>query len=114
VNGGSSTPPPPPPPPPSSGCSAAYSVVSSWPGGYQAQVVVTNTGSGTLNGWQLGWKFPGNEDITNLWNGTYTQSGTQVTVNNASYDGALAPGATATVGFTANGSGSPAPSISCS
>jgi cellulase/cellobiase CelA1 len=115
VNGGSSTPPPPPPPPPpSSGCSAAYSVVSSWPGGYQAQVVVTNTGSGTLNGWQLGWEFPGSEDITNLWNGTYTQSGAQVTVDNASYDGSLAPGATATVGFTANGSGSPAPGISCS
>jgi cellulose 1,4-beta-cellobiosidase len=113
VNGGSSTTPP-PPPPPSSGCSAVYSLVGSWPGGYQAQVVVTNTGSGTLNGWQLGWEFPGSEDITNLWNGTYTQSGTQVTVNNASYDGALAPGATATVGFTANGSGTPAPSISCS
>jgi cellulose 1,4-beta-cellobiosidase len=114
VNGGSSTPPPPPPPPPSSGCSAAYSVLNSWSGGYQAQVVVTNTGSGTLNGWQLGWEFPGNEDITDLWNGTYTQSGTQVTVNNASYDGSLAPGATATVGFIANGSGSPAPGVSCS
>jgi cellulase/cellobiase CelA1 len=115
LNGGSSTPPPPPPPPPpSSGCSAAYSVVNSWSGGYQAQVVVTNTGSASLNGWQLGWQFPGSEDITNLWNGTYTQSGTQVTVDNASYDGSLAPGATATVGFTANGSGSPAPSISCS
>ena len=111
VNGGSSTP---PPPPPSSGCSAAYSVVNSWSGGYQAQVVVTNTGSGTLNGWQLGWKFPGSQDITNLWNGTYAQSGAQVTVTNASYDGSLAPGATATVGFTASGSGSPAPSISCS
>ena len=45
VNGGSST--PPPPPPPSSGCSAAYSVVNSWPGGSGAKVAVTNTGSGT-------------------------------------------------------------------
>ena len=111
VNGGSSAP---PPPPPSSGCSAAYSVVNSWSGGYQAQVVVTNTGSGTLNGWQLEWAFPGSEDITNLWNGTCTQSGAQVTVSNASYDGSLAPGATATVGFTANGSGTPAPGASCS
>jgi cellulase/cellobiase CelA1 len=113
-NGGGGTTPPPPPPPPSSGCSAAYSVVNSWSGGYQAQVVVTNTGSGTLSGWQLGWTFPGSQDITNLWNGVYTQSGTQVTVGNASYDGTLAPGATATVGFTANGSASPAPGVSCS
>ncbi|HEX4832458.1 MAG TPA: cellulose binding domain-containing protein [Trebonia sp.] len=113
-NGGSSTPPPPPPPPPSSGCSAAYSVTGSWSGGYQAQVVVTNTGSGTKNGWHLGWTFPGGQSITNLWNGSYTQSGSQVTVTNASYDGSLAPGATATVGFTANGSATPAPAVSCS
>jgi len=112
-NGGGGTTPP-PPPPPSSGCSAAYSVVNSWSGGYQAQVVVTNTGSSTLSDWRLGWTFPGNQDITNLWNGVYTQSGAQVTVANASYDGTLAPGATATVGFTANGSGSPAPSVTCS
>jgi endo-1,4-beta-xylanase len=37
-----------------------------------------------------------------------------VTVTNASYDGTLAPGATTTVGFTANGASTPAPSaVSC-
>jgi len=96
-------------------CSAAYSVTGSWPGGFQGQVVVTNTGSAPLTGWQLGWTFPGGQAISNLWNGSYTQSGGQVTVTNASYDGSLAPGATATVGFTATYSGSnTAPSgVSC-
>jgi cellulose 1,4-beta-cellobiosidase len=96
-------------------CSAAYSVTGSWPGGFQGQVVVRNTGSATLNGWQLGWTFPGSQAISNLWNGSYAQSGGKVTVTNASYDGTLAPGASATVGFTATyaGSNTAPSSVSC-
>jgi Glycosyl hydrolase family 12/Cellulose binding domain len=106
----------PTPTPSSSGaCSGTYSVVSSWAGGFQGQVAVTNTGSATLSSWQLGWTFPGNQAINNLWNGSYTQSGGKVTVTNESYNGTLAPGASTTVGFTATYSGSnTAPSgVSC-
>ena len=96
-------------------CSAAYSVVGSWPGGFEGQVVVTNTGSAPLNGWQLGWAFPGSQAINDLWDGSDTQSGSTVTVANESYNGALAPGASTTVGFTATYSGAnTAPSsVSC-
>ena len=108
------TPPPTSPPPSgSTACTGTYSVVSSWPGGYQAQVVVKNTGSGTLNSWQLGFPFPSGNTISSLWNGTYTLSGGTLTVTNASYDGTLAPGATATVGFTATGSNSTPSSVTC-
>jgi cellulose 1,4-beta-cellobiosidase len=111
VNG--SSPSPTPSPTPGTGaCSGTYSVTNSWDGGFQAQVVVKNTGSGTLNSWQLGWTFPGSQDITNLWDGTYAQSGTGVTVKNTSYDGTLAPGASTTIGFTANGA-SASPSVTC-
>jgi len=110
------TTPPPTTPPPTGGtgaCTGTYSITGSWQGGFQAQVVVKNTGSATKNGWRLNWTFPGNQAINNLWAGSYTQSGTSVTVTNASYDGTLAPGATATVGFTATGtSGSPS-SVAC-
>ena len=76
--------------------------------------MVKNTGSATKNGWRLSWGFPGNQAINNLWGGSYTQSGTSVTVTNASYDGTLASGATTTVGFTATGTmGSPS-SVTCS
>lgn len=107
------------PSPSSSGagaCSAAYSVAGSWPGGLEGQVVVTNTGPAKLNGWQLGWTFPGSQVINNLWSGSYIQSGGNVTVTSESYDGALAPGASTTIGFTATYSGSnTAPSsVSCS
>jgi hypothetical protein len=106
-------PPTSPPPTGSAACTGTYSLVNSWPGGYQAQVVVKNTGSGTLNSWQLSWAFPSGNTISSLWNGTYTLSGGTVTVTNASYDGSLAPGATATVGFTATGSNSTPSSVTC-
>jgi cellulase/cellobiase CelA1 len=63
-------------------------------------VVVKNTGSAALNGWTIGWTFPGDQKINDLWNGSYTQSGQAVTVANASYNGTVAPGGTVTVGFT--------------
>lgn len=103
VSGGSGTPSPSPSPTPSPGtaaCSAAYAQTGSWPGGFQAQVTVTNTGSSPINGWKLAWTFPGDQKITNLWNGTVAQSGAQVTVTNASYNAALPPGGSATIGFT--------------
>ena len=48
-----------------------------------------------------------------MWNGSYSQSGATVTVSNASYDGSLASGATATVGFIATGTSASPSSVSC-
>ena len=91
-------------------------MVSSWPGGFQGQVVVRNTGSAALTGWRLGWTFPGDQQITNLWNGSYTQTAAVVAVTSASYDSSIPAGGTATVGFTASYSGiNAAPAtVSCS
>ena len=77
--------------------------------------MVRNTGSSALNGWSIGWALPSGETITNLWNGTLSQSGQAVTVTNASYNAAVPAGGTVTVGFTANttnSSNSPI-SVSC-
>ena len=80
-------------------CTATYSIVSSWSGGFQGQVTVT-AGSSALSGWKVSWAYPGDQQISNMWNASYTQSGEAVTANNASYDGTLAAGASATFGFT--------------
>jgi cellulose 1,4-beta-cellobiosidase len=106
--GGSSTTPAP--------CTATYSVVNSWGGGFQAQVVVKDTGTSPKNGWKLAWNFPGNQQIINLWNGVYTQSGQAVTVTNQSYNAAIPAGGSLTVGFTANvtGTNNAPASITCS
>jgi cellulase/cellobiase CelA1 len=81
-----------------SGCKVDYSVTSQWSGGFGASVSVTNLGD-PLTSWQVGWTFASGQTITQLWNGSYTQSGTQVTVTNASYNGSLATGASTSFGF---------------
>jgi endoglucanase len=81
-------------------CSAAYSLTNSWPGGFQAQIVLTNTGSSAISPWTLTWTFPGDQKISSLWGASYTQSGEQVTTTAESYNATIAPSGTVTIGFT--------------
>jgi cellulase/cellobiase CelA1 len=90
-----------------SGCTAAYAITGSWPGGFQGQVTVT-AGASALSAWKVGWTFPAAETINNLWKGSYTQSGQGVSVSNANYNGSLGAGASTTFGFTATDTGSDA------
>ncbi|MEU8345513.1 lytic polysaccharide monooxygenase auxiliary activity family 9 protein [Actinomadura meyerae] len=87
-------------------CSAEYTSTNSWGGGYQGEIKVTNTGTLPLNGWMAHFTFANGETVGSLWNGTYTQSGPDVTVKNESWNGSLAVGASTTFGFTANAPGS--------
>jgi xyloglucan-specific exo-beta-1,4-glucanase len=102
---------------PTGGCTAAYKVTGSWTGGFQGEVTVTNTGSTATTGWTVTWAYTGGQTVTQSWGGTATQSGTAVTVTNASYNGALSSGASTTVGFLGGTTGTtnPVPSpVSCS
>jgi cellulase/cellobiase CelA1 len=78
----------------------SYSLVNACQGGFQGQAVVKNTASSAVSGWTLAWTFPGDQKISQLWNGSYTQSGEAVRVTNASYNASIPPGGTVTVGFT--------------
>jgi endoglucanase len=79
--------------------------VSSWQGGFQGQVTVT-AGSSAISGWKLTIALPSGVSIGQVWNGTLTTSGSTATITNVSWNGALASGATAQVGFTAGGTAS--------
>ena len=96
-----STPTPTPTPTSTAGlaCQVGYSTQSQWAGGFVAQISITNTGSSAINGWTLGFTFPGDQKITTAWNGTASQSGETVSIANASYNGALAAGQSTSVGF---------------
>ncbi|GAA4192352.1 arabinofuranosidase catalytic domain-containing protein [Microbispora amethystogenes] len=80
------------------GCRVDYSVSSQWSGGFGANVTITNLGD-PVNGWRLTWSFPSGQTISQLWNGSYTQSGAQVTVTNASYNGSIPTGGNTSFGF---------------
>jgi endo-1,4-beta-xylanase len=107
--GGSPTPTPTPTPPGNGGCSVTYTISSQWSGGFGANVSVTNLGD-PVSSWTLTWSFGAGQQVTQAWNATVTQSGSNVTARSVSYNGSLGTGAGTSFGF--NGSwngGNPVP-----
>lgn len=100
---------PTPTPTPQSGnlsCHVVYAIVNQWPGGFQASLSITNTGSSAINGWSLVFSFANGQTITQIWNASASQSGSQATLTNLSYDASIAPGATLnSIGFLGNWNG---------
>jgi Cellulose binding domain len=95
-------------------CALTSSVTNSWSGGYQLQLTVTNNGTTPITGWATGFMFADTaETISNSWNATVKQSGTQVTASNASYNGSIAAGGSTTYGMTVNGSNSSLSALTC-
>jgi glucuronoarabinoxylan endo-1,4-beta-xylanase len=80
------------------GCSVSYSQ-NDWGSGATVSITIKNNGAGAINGWTLAWNFAGNQTITNIWNATYTQSGTAVTAKNVSYNSAIPANGSVTFGF---------------
>ncbi len=84
-------------------CSVSYTITNQWPGGFGASLAIKNTGTTVISSWTLTWSFANGQTITQLWNGSETQSGANVTVSNLSYDGSIPAGGTLT-GMGFNGS----------
>ncbi|MFF5563161.1 cellulose binding domain-containing protein [Streptomyces sp. NPDC012623] len=96
------TPAPTPSGPGNTACDASIRTVSSWQGGYQAEVTVRNTGPAPLNGWAVRLTVPAGEEITQVWNGALTTGSGGVSVGALSWNGTLAAGASTTFGFLAS------------
>ncbi|WP_433918976.1 cellulase family glycosylhydrolase [Streptomyces canus] len=94
-------------------CTASYAVSSDWGSGFNAEVKVTNSGSTALSSWKVTWTWPGAQKVTSLWNASYTQTGSTVTATNASHNGAVAVGASASFGFGGAPGGGGVPAVSC-
>lgn len=95
-------------PTPSSGggsCKVSYTT-NQWPGGFTANIAVTNTSTTALNGWTLVFTFSGSQQVTQGWNAIFSQQGNKVTVTNASYNSSLPAGSSVNPGFNGSWSGS--------
>lgn len=90
---------------PKGGCSVGYRVVGQWPGGFQGEITIRNTGTAAIDGWTLGFAFANGQTVTNMWGGTPTQTGGAVSVAPASYTSTIAANGSVTVGFTGSQSG---------
>jgi len=86
------------------GCRVDYSV-NQWNVGFTANVTVTNLGDPISGGWNVTWTFPGNQQVTQGWSATITQSGANVTATNPSWSTTIATNGTANFGFNASYSG---------
>lgn len=91
-------------------CSAAYSTVNSWSGGFTGEITVK--ASQSLSGWKVSWPLASGQSISNVWGGRSSVSGGTATVTNEAWNGALTAGGSTTVGFTASGAPS-TPTVTC-
>ncbi|MEU6367979.1 cellulose binding domain-containing protein [Streptomyces sp. NPDC046931] len=78
-------------------CRVRYRVVDEWSDGFQATVTVTSARA--LDDWNIRWTFEDGQRITRLWDGTFTQDGSEVTVKAADYNKKVAANGTFAVGF---------------
>jgi len=79
--------------------------MNDWGSGATVNIDITNTGSTAINNWTLTFTFPGNQQITNIWGGQYTQSGADVTITGESWNSSIPANGTVNVGFNITYSG---------
>jgi endoglucanase len=92
---------------PGGGCTVTHRVASQWSGGYTGEIVIGNRGP-AVTAWTLTFSAPG-VSVSQGWNGTWTDTGDVVRVDNASWNGALASGGQVTIGYNASYGGTTPP-----
>ncbi|NLL72737.1 MAG: cellulase family glycosylhydrolase [Clostridiales bacterium] len=96
---------PTPTPNPNQKISVSYQE-NNWDTGATVSITITNNSSTAINGWVLEWDYPSGQEVTNMWNASYTISGSTVTAGSLSYNENIpANGGTVTFGFNISHSG---------
>nr|WP_221374983.1 cellulose binding domain-containing protein [Actinoplanes polyasparticus] len=88
-----------PTPPPARTCRVTYTTTAEWPGGFAAEVTITNTGPAAVDGWTLAFPTGGDQRVASSWNATFAQSGRNVTVTAARWNTRIASGGSVTAGL---------------
>ena len=81
-----------------------YTVTNNWGSGFTAEIKVTNDSASTVNNWSVSWQESG-ASIVNTWNATLSGSNPYTAVS-AGWNSTLAPKASTSFGFQANGAAS--------
>ena len=86
-------------------CDVTYAS-SDWNNGFTANVTIKNLGD-ALNNWSLKFTFPNSSQrVVQGWSARWSQSGSEVTATNESWNGSLPTGASTSIGFNGSYSGS--------
>jgi hypothetical protein len=79
-------------------CKVSYETLTTWPGGYTAEVTVTSK-TRALPAWKLEWNLPAGTSIASVWEAAKAQTGTRVSFTGLPPATALAKGASVTFGI---------------
>jgi endoglucanase len=90
-------------------CRVTYTIHGTWPGGFNAQIIIQNTGPVPIDGWQVRWSFLAGQGYRDIWSVAASQSGATVTANNLSWNARILPGQSVTFGFIGTDPGGPNP-----
>jgi beta-glucanase (GH16 family) len=88
------------------GLNCIATLVNNWGSGYQLDVTITNSGSTTINGWNVTLTFSENPQRTGGWNAAIGGSGNLVTASNVNWNGMIAAGQSIGFGLQGNHDGS--------
>ncbi len=80
-------------------CDVDYIVHGAWPGGFNTQIWITNTGTKPLNGWDLAWTFPAGQSLSNGWSASYSVEGGRQHARSLDWNRVIKPGQRITIGF---------------
>ncbi len=80
-------------------CEVEYRINGQWGTGFNTTVLLKNPTDQPIENWTLRWEMPGDEQITQLWNGSSSQTGSSVEVSNLSYNSVIPVGGRVVFGF---------------
>ncbi|MEU5400277.1 cellulose binding domain-containing protein [Streptomyces sp. NPDC005963] len=86
---------------------AEFRKTSSWESGYQGTYTIKNHSRTALDSWSVEFSLPVDTTVSTHWDSQLTRSGNRYSFRSVSYNGSLAPGASTTFGWVAQGSGVP-------
>ncbi|MDF3012594.1 MAG: putative lipoprotein [Cellvibrio sp.] len=79
-------------------CDVKYTIQSKWGSGATLDISITNLGAPKTT-WELLWNFSNAEKISQLWNGSYIQTGQSVRVKHVGWNSMLNTNQTVNFGF---------------
>jgi hypothetical protein len=76
-------------------CGVDYTT-NDWGSGFTANVKINNLGTSSIDGWTVTYAYAGNQTLQSGWNGTWSQSGKNVTVKSLDWNKTIAAGGNVT------------------
>lgn len=83
---------------PATGVNCEYIINDQWNTGFTATIRITNNGTDTINGWNIGWTYDDQSRVSNAWNADLSGNN-PYSASNIGWNGLIDPGNSVEFGF---------------